>query len=167
MNRFDLNCDNDWTNSKACSDKILKQMKLADKLKNIDEFDTMMMWRREETKTGINSYPDLSVNGIRHNEALTPISTFEMICSSLMDGKNICSGKKPSPRGNRAGIIVGTSLTIGVLIGLGIVCYRKVIRQEITNDMSSRVNELVAKYASKVSEQKKKRKDKLMERMTE
>jgi len=33
--------------------------------------------------------------------------------------------------------------------------------------MSSKVDELVARYASKVSEQKKKRKDKLMERMTE
>lgn len=33
--------------------------------------------------------------------------------------------------------------------------------------MSSKVSELVSKYASNVSEQKKKRRDKLMERMAE
>ena len=57
---------------------------------------------------------------------------------------------------------MGILIAIIILIGVGVICYRKLINREITNDMSSRVNELVAKYASKVSEQKKKRKDKLM-----
>lgn len=54
-----------------------------------------------------------------------------------------------------------------MFIIIGIFCYRKIIKREITNDMSAKVDELVAKYASKVSELKKKRKDKMIERMTE
>ena len=100
-------------------------------------------------------------------EILTAATSFNMICESLSSPPETCSKEIDTPEGNKAGFIIGVILVSIILIFLGLICYRKVFKREITNDMSSRVNELVAKYASKVSEQKKKRKDKLMEKMTE
>ena len=85
-----------------------------------------------------------------------------MVCGSLSSPPDACHKQLKSASGSRTGVVVGILIAIIILIGVGVICYRKLINREITNDMSSRVNELVAKYASKVSEQKKKRKDKLM-----
>ena len=57
MNEFDLNCDNDWVNSAYCSKNLLQNLGINGKLPMVDEYDTMMGWRREETKTGVFSYP--------------------------------------------------------------------------------------------------------------
>ena len=43
---------------------------------------------------------------------------------------------------------------MGLVIGLVSCVYKKVIKKEITTDMSSRVGEIVANYANKVSKQK-------------
>lgn len=61
--------------------------------------------------------------------------------------------------------MVGVSVC--VTLGLGICLYRRLITKELTDDMSSKVNELVAKYATKVSEQSRKRKNRLIESMHE
>lgn len=80
-----------------------------------------------------------------------------MICESLTNPPEACTGNTSSG-GNKTGLIVGLVILGIFLIILGICCYKKLIKKEITNDMSARVSELVAKYAAKVSDQKKKRK---------
>jgi len=44
--------------------------------------------------------------------------------------------------------------------------YKRCVKKELTKDMFSKVNELVAKYATKVSEHNKKRKEKLTMKLT-
>lgn len=122
----------------------------------------MMEWRRLETKTGIISLPDIAVNSYRHVENLDAESAFDMICSSLKNQPSGCNESEQMPTNNKGPIIAAVIISSLVFIVAGICCYRKIIKREITHDMSSKVDELVAKYASKVSEQKKKRRDKLM-----
>jgi len=50
-----------------------------------------------------------------------------------------------------------------VVAVLGVCVYRKFIKRELTNDMVSRVGELVANYANKVSKQKIRQKEKFIE----
>ena len=52
-----------------------------------------------------------------------------------------------------------------LLIILAFLIYRRFFKKELTRDMSSKVSELVAKYATKVSEFKKKRNEKMQERL--
>jgi hypothetical protein len=54
-------------------------------------------------------------------------------------------------------------VSVAVVVVLGICGYRKFIKKELTTDMTSRVGELVANYANKVSKQKIKQREKLME----
>ena len=51
-------------------------------------------------------------------------------------------------------ILVVTCVSIVVVSAIGVCVYRKFIKRELTNDMTSRVGELVANYANKVSKQK-------------
>lgn len=62
-------------------------------------------------------------------------------------------------------MIIFIAATISIVIGL--CCYRKCIKKELTKDMFSKVDELVAKYATKVSEQNRKRKEKMNMRLNE
>lgn len=50
-----------------------------------DKYSEMMEWRLRETKTGVFSYPDFSVNGIKHFETLSPKNAFNMVCESLIN----------------------------------------------------------------------------------
>jgi len=52
-------------------------------------------------------------------------------------------------------------------MGVGVLLYRKFIKSELTKDMSSRVSELVANYANKVSAQKKRQREKMIESFDE
>ena len=126
----------------------------------------MTEWKRQEIASGVNSFPDVTVNGIKHMENLTPYSVFEMICNSLTEPPSECDPKHTSSS-SKTGVIIGLVISAIVLFLLGLYCYKLAVKREITNDMSSRVSEMVAKYATKVSEQNKKRKEKMMEKMTE
>ena len=166
MDRFDKKCADGWLNSKQCAAQVRTELGI-NQLESINSFDTLMEWRRLEVKTGIISMPDISVNGIRHVEQLNAENAFNMVCESLVDQPQACKEEDTQKHPNKGGIIAANIISTIVFIVVGIFCYRKIIKREITNDMSAKVNELVAKYASKVSELKKKRKDKMMERMTE
>jgi hypothetical protein len=51
-----------------------------------------------------------------------------------------------------------------ILVILLVTCaYRRFIKKELTNDMSSRVGELVATYANEVTKQQKRQREKLIE----
>jgi len=50
---------------------------------------------------------------------------------------------------------------------VGLWLYRKFIKKELTRDMSSRVGELVAHYGTKITSEKKRQREKLMETMDE
>lgn len=60
-------------------------------------------------------------------------------------------------------ILVVTAISIVFLAIIGVCIYRKFIKRELTNDMVSRVGELVAHYANKVSKQKIRQKEKFIE----
>jgi nitrate reductase gamma subunit len=60
-------------------------------------------------------------------------------------------------------ILVVTIVSLIVVIGLGVCLYRRFIKSELTRDMTSRVGELVAHYANKITSQKKRRREKLVE----
>jgi hypothetical protein len=49
------------------------------------------------------------------------------------------------------------------VIALGVCLYRKFIKSELTKDMTSRVGEIVANYANKVTSQKKRQRERLTE----
>lgn len=44
---------------------------------------------------------------------------------------------------------------------MGVCLYRKFIKSELTKDMASRVGEIVANYANKVTSQKKRQRERL------
>ena len=50
-----------------------------------------------------------------------------------------------------------------LIAAIGTCLYRKFIKRELTNDMISRVGDLVANYANKVSKQKIRQKEKFIE----
>jgi uncharacterized protein YneF (UPF0154 family) len=58
-------------------------------------------------------------------------------------------------------ILLATIVSLIVVIGLGICLYKKFIKSELTRDMSSRVGEIVANYANKITSQKKRQREKL------
>ena len=64
---------------------------------------------------------------------------------------------------NMSIILVVTAISIVLVTIAGICIYRKFIKRELTNDMVSRVGELVAHYANKVSKQKIRQKEKFIE----
>jgi hypothetical protein len=54
-----------------------------------------------------------------------------------------------------------------IVAGLGICCYRNFVKSELTRDMTSKVGEIIANYANKVSSQKKNKQDRLVETFEE
>jgi hypothetical protein len=56
-----------------------------------------------------------------------------------------------------------TIVALIIVIALGVCLYRKFIKTELTKDMTSRVAEIVANYANKVTSQKKRHKERLSE----
>lgn len=89
----------------------------------------MMEWRRLEIKTGIISFPDVSVNGMKHAELLTAESTYEKICSTLFEGTQGCVDESTGNQNNKGAIIAAVVISTIALVLTGICCYRKVIRQ--------------------------------------
>ena len=66
MDQFDKYCDISWMNSQECSKKIISDMGITQNMNLGNDYSNMMEWRRSQVKTGIMTYPDLSVNGLKH-----------------------------------------------------------------------------------------------------
>jgi hypothetical protein len=104
----------------------------------------------------------------RGNLDSTEIS--EAICSSLTKPPKYCTSKvidmePPSNKTNNhvAIILVATIVALILVIALGVCLYKKFIKGELTRDMTSRVGEIVANYANKVTSQKKRHRERLSE----
>lgn len=94
----------------------------------------------------------------------------EAFCESLssppqycIDGTTIYPNPPTQGNSHLAVIITVIIISILVLIVLVICIYRKCIKRELTTDMTSRVGELVAHYANKVSKQKIRQREKFIE----
>lgn len=61
-------------------------------------------------------------------------------------------------------VIVVLLVSVSLVLLLVMFIYKKCIKKEITTDMTSRVGELVAYYANKVSKQKIRQKEKFIDR---
>jgi hypothetical protein len=59
-------------------------------------------------------------------------------------------------------ILVVSILSLIIIFALGALIYRKFIKSELTKDMSSRVGEIVANYANRITSQKKRQREKLV-----
>jgi membrane protein insertase Oxa1/YidC/SpoIIIJ len=64
-------------------------------------------------------------------------------------------------------ILVVTIVALIIVVALGICLYKKFIKSELTKDMASRVGEIVANYANKVTSQKKRQRERLSETLDE
>jgi len=64
-------------------------------------------------------------------------------------------------------IIVAIVIACIISLGIGYLVYKKCVKQELTKDMYSKVNELVAKYATDVEDHNKKRKDRMKMRLND
>ena len=98
-----------------------------------------------------------------------PDEIISAICESLTSPPKYCSDKsEAAAEGESANshtgiIVVVVVLSVLVMAVIGICAYRQFISRELTNDMTSRVGELVAHYANRVSKSKSKQKKKLVE----
>ena len=63
-----------------------------------------------------------------------------MICQSLTNQPSVCNEGDELPKNNKGAIITVVIISSICFILIGICCYRKIIRREITNDMSSKVD---------------------------
>lgn len=128
-------------------------------------------WRVKEVNLGFDTFPEIAVNNLIYRGNIEAQEVFQMVCSSLNSPPRKCfSDSEEEPKKSKKGHIVLIILVViaGVMVfGLGVCIYRKFIKKELTNDMSAKVSELVAKYATKVSEQNRKHKEKMMERLNE
>lgn len=64
-------------------------------------------------------------------------------------------------------ILLVTIVALILLIIVSICLYKKFIKSELTKDMTSRVGEIVANYANKITSQKKRQREKLTETFDE
>ena len=60
-------------------------------------------------------------------------------------------------------VIIVLLVSVSLVVLLVMLVYKKCIKKEITTDMTSRVGELVAHYANKVSKQKIRQNEKFIE----
>ena len=60
-------------------------------------------------------------------------------------------------------MIIVLFVSVALVLLLVMLVYKKCVKKEITTDMTSRVGELVAHYANKVSKQKIRQKEKFIE----
>jgi uncharacterized protein YneF (UPF0154 family) len=96
----------------------------------------------------------------------------QAICESLSQPPQYCidGGKaieeeqsSSSSNSHLSIILIVSAISIVLVTLIGIFVYRKFIKRELTNDMVSKVGELVAHYANKVSKQKIRQKEKMIE----
>jgi len=60
-------------------------------------------------------------------------------------------------------VIMSSIISLIIFTILGIFIYKRLIKTEMTRDMASRVDELVANYANSVTSSKKRKREKLVE----
>lgn len=164
MDRFDLECDTDWFKSRECSDSLAKDLGIEDNLNIGNTQGVMDSWRHRQVTAGFSAYPEVAVNGQVFSGSLNAAEVFGMICASLNDEK-ACVEQEKSDNGESGsfGAMVAMSIVLFLLIlSLAFLIYRRNIKKEMTGDMASKVKELVSKYANKVNEHEKKRKEKIM-----
>ena len=169
MNLFDKYCDGDWNNLDQCTKNVLKKMNMDD-VYNADPMNTLATWRLRENSLGFDSFPEVAINNMIYRGNLDSVEIPEAICSSLTKPPKYCISKTadvepPSNKTNShvAIILVVTIVALIIVIALGVCLYRKFIKSELTKDMTSRVGEIVANYANKVTSQKKRHKERLSE----
>lgn len=128
------------------------------------------MWRSRETLLGFDSFPEIAINNMIYRGNFEASDIVEVICSSLSSPPAYCETKTeevqvPTNQTNSHVVIIilVSVVTLIVVIIAGICLYRRFIKSELTRDMSSRVGELVATYASKITTQKKRHQDRLVE----
>lgn len=173
MNLFDEYCGSDWANIDQCTRQILNQLKMDDGyLANPAE--TLASWRVKETRLGFDSFPEVAVNNMIYRGNFDSEEIIETVCASLESPPKYCMERElpeeeleSNSNKHVVTIIVVSIIVLMVVIGVGIWLYRKFIKTELTSDMSSRVGELVAHYANKVSSQKKKQKERMIESFEE
>ena len=131
---------------------------------------TIQFWEFYQSLIGFDSFPEISINNMIYRGNADMKEIFVAICQSLEDPPQGCTDRVSvdTPKEDNSGyngifIILGF-FALMTIIGIMAACvYKKAVPKEITNDMSSKVDELVANYASAVAKQNKKRKDILKE----
>ena len=94
----------------------------------------------------------------------------DAICASLISPPKYCFDRsvKSSDSESSSHKTVATIITVLLMSLMFTVCcaiclYKRFIRSELTRDMTSQVGEVIANYANRVTTQKKKKKEKLIE----
>jgi ABC-type lipoprotein release transport system permease subunit len=64
-------------------------------------------------------------------------------------------------------VLLFTVCTLMIMVALAVCCYRNFIRSELPRDMVGKVGEIIANYASNLSAQKKKKKERMVEEFEE
>lgn len=141
----------------------------AEKLNKTKLLET---WADEFTTGGVTTVPDATINGVYYRGTVDAQDIAEMACASLKTRPSGCSEffeVEPSSASTATIVLaVFTSIIIAVLVvGLIILIYRRTVKKEITNEMSTKVTEMVTKYASLVSEHERKGKEREIERSRE
>ena len=135
--------------------------------------DTLAEWKSKSTKLGFDGVPEVAINSMVYRGNFVEDGIFEATCASLDSPPTHCfehsdvednsdSGNS-APSNHHVLLIVLCSLG-GLIVAIIITwcLYNRFVKGELTRDMSSRVGELVATYANKVSSQRKKQRERLV-----
>ena len=125
-----------------------------------DNLQMLESWRSNALKTGVTTYPGISVNGLRYPDSSTNTYISEKICSSLLNPpSSVCSqfGYLSTPQEpSQVSFIlwaIAISLISAGLIVMGVWIYRRIFKKEITNEMSLKVTEMVTQYIKMAEDQ--------------
>lgn len=145
MNEFDDYCEQDWYTVNACSSKIKYKLNVTGEQLYNDDKDVMDLWKSKERLGAFDGVPEISVNNLIYRGNFDAADVFEMVCSSLetppkecLDHTKIVDPKKN--KGFKIWQIILICIGITFVLILGACVYRKFIKKEITNDMSSKVS---------------------------
>jgi hypothetical protein len=169
MNRFDDYCISDWENIASCTAGIQKEMNMSDTYM-VNPEETLRLWSVQQSQIGFDTFPEVAINNMIYRGNFDGDEIIEAFCLSLTAPPAYCiqdnsneQSSSTTGNGHVAVIITVTIVSLLVVILLVVCIYRRFIRKELTTDMSSRVGELVAHYANKVSKQKIRQQEKFIE----
>lgn len=117
-------------------------------MKNTDRslLTQLRYWQQQRNKNGIIYYPSVVVNNIVYRGNLEPVDVFELICESLTPRPEGCLGdSEPSQVSLTNWIIIAVVLSIAFIVFL-LICFRRIARRQLTNNMHGQVNALVNQY---------------------
>lgn len=102
--------------------------------------------------------PEITLNQQLYAGTYEPEELFNAICENLINPPEVCFPTNSTS--SKLGVIIAIIVLACLLsMFIGFFIYKNCIKRELTKDMFSKVNELVARYATKVFDQNKKRKD--------